>query len=172
MQDLVLVERAKRGNREALQKIVEKYYQKIYAYIYYRVGNRETAEDLTQETFLRLTRSIHRFVPMAKFSTWLYQIAHNVVVDHLRSAPDLVYEIPEQVQEAKTGQVEQRVDILATLQRLPQEQRECIILYYFQCLRQKEIALILDIPLSTVKTRIRRGLEQCKKIMMEDEDER
>ena len=85
MQDLLLVEQAKRGNREALQRIVEKYYQKIYTYICYRVGSKEAAEDLTQETFLHLTKSIQRFVPMAKFSTWLYQIAHNVIVDYLHS---------------------------------------------------------------------------------------
>lgn len=172
MQDLLLVEQAKRGNRDALQKIVIKYYQKIYMYIYYRVGNRETAEDLTQETFLHLTKSIQSFVPMAKFSTWLYQIAHNIVVDYLRSVPDLAYEIPEQIEEAKTGQVEQQIDILAMLQRLSQEQRECIVLYYFQDLRQRDIADILGVPLSTVKTRIRRGLAHCKKIMMEDEDEK
>ena len=169
MKDLLLVEQAKRGNREALEKIVEKYYQKIYSYLYYRVGDRGAVEDLTQETFLHLTKSIHRFVPMAKFSTWLYQIAHNVAVDYLRSGRNLTYEIPEQAEEAKTDQVEQRVDILAALGRLPPEQRECIVLYYFQNLRQREIADILDIPVSTVKTRIRRGLEQCRKILSGEE---
>lgn len=171
MQDLLLVEKAKRGNREALQKIVEKYYQRIYTYICFRVGNKE-AEDLTQETFLQLTKSIQRFVPMAKFSTWLYQIAHNVVIDYLRAARPVTYELPEQVEEAKTEQIEQKVDVTAVLERLSPEQKECIVLYYFQNLKHREIAVVLDIPVSTVKTRIRRGLEQCKKMMTEGDNEK
>lgn len=165
MHDLLTVEQAKHGNRDALQNIVEKYYPKIYNYIFYRVGKKEIAEDLTQETFLNMTKSIHRFIPAAKFSTWLYKLAHNVTVDYFRSVRETTYEIPEFYEEAKTMQVEQKLDIMNFLKQLPQEQMECIILYYYQNLRHRDIAVILDVPVSTVKTRIRRGLSKCRKIM-------
>lgn len=168
MRDLFNVEQAMRGNRDALQKIVEKYYPKIYNYIYYRVGKKETAEDLTQETFLHMTKCFHRFIPTAKFSTWLYKIAHNVLVDYFRSAKKMTDEIPELYEESKTAQVEQRIDIMNVLKQLSPEQMECIILYYYQNLKHRDIAMVLDIPVSTVKTRIRRGLAKCKKIMEEE----
>lgn len=179
MHDFLLAEQARRGNREALQKLVEKYYCSIYNYIFFRVSDREAAKDLTQETFYRLAKSIHRYLPTAKFSTFLYQIAHNLVVDHYRREKSGFGQATERGDAAwaeqdaagrdpgrdAARQVEQKIDVAAVLRRIPEEQRECLILYYYQELKYTEIADILEIPVSTAKTRVRRGLASCRRIM-------
>lgn len=169
MKDIILAQRARNGDKEALDQLVRKYYPQIYKYIYRRTGHKELAEDLTQETFLKLTRAIGRYVPVAKFATFLYRIAQNTIIDHYRCAKTESEEIAEQWEEGEFGQVEDRILIESILKRIPIEQRECLILYYYQQLKYKEIAKILQIPVSTVKTRVRRGLEYCKKIMEQEE---
>lgn len=172
MHDLFLIEQAKQGDRGALEQLVKKYYQQIYKYIYFKVSHKETAQDLTQEVFLKLTKSIHRYVAAAKFSTFLYQIAHNVIVDFYRGEKavqekQVVLEDGAEVGrcDGKTSQVEAKVDLMTALSQLPEDYRECIILYYIGQLKHREIALIMDVPVSTVKTWIRRGLDQCKHIL-------
>ena len=169
MQDFIWVQRARGGDRAALDKLVRKYYAPIYNYIYRRTMHRETAEDLTQETFLKMTKSLGRFIPVAQFSTFLYRLAHNTVVDFYRAGGrDL---LPEEAEEERAGPaeetlyVEEKVLVEELLDGLPQEQRECLILHYFQQLKYREIAKILQIPVNTVKTRVRRGLENCRKRM-------
>lgn len=169
MKDIILAQKARNGNKEAFDQLVRRYYPQIYNYIYRRTDNKEFAEDLTQETFLKLTRAIGRYVPVAKFSTFLYRIAQNTLIDYYRSAKTELEEVPEQWEESKSGQVEDKIFMESILKRIPEEQRECLILYYYQQLKYKEIAMILQVPVSTVKTRVRRGLETCRKIM-EQED--
>ena len=84
MKDIILAQRARNGDKGALDKLVRKHYPQIYNYIYRYTGNKELAEDLTQETFLKLTRAIGRYVPAAKFATFLYRIAQNTIIDHYR----------------------------------------------------------------------------------------
>lgn len=168
MQEILLAQKARAGNRQALERLVRKYYQEIYNYIYRRTSNQEVAEDLTQETFFKLTKAIGRYVPTAKFSTFLYSIAHNTVIDYYRTAKTGVEEMPEQWEESKSAQVEDKILVEGILKKLSEEQRECLILYYYQQLKYKEIARILQIPVSTVKTRVRRGLENCRKIMEQE----
>ena len=169
MKDIILAQRARNGDKEALDKLVRKHYPQIYNYIYRYTGNKELAEDLTQETFLKLTRAIGRYVPAAKFATFLYRIAQNTIIDHYRCTKIELEETTEKWEERGFGQVEDKILIESILKRIPIEQRECLILYYYQQLKYKEIAMILQVPVSTVKTRVRRGLEHCKKIM-EQED--
>ena len=204
------------GNRGAMECLVEKYYQPIYKYIYFKVSHKETAQDLTQEVFYKLTKNIHRFVSAAKFSTFLYQIAHNVVVDYYRSEKAMLDKQVALVDESANGMpasvlsgkdsyrdgsmnginthrtmnvsrnaglsarqlpdsgsfrnreaelVETRLDLQSALNQLPENYRECITLFYIGQLKHREIAQILDVPVSTVKTWIRRGLDECKRIM-------
>lgn len=169
MQEILLVQKARNGDREALGRLVKKYYSSIYNYIYRRTSNKEIAEDLTQEVFLKLTKSIGRYIPVAKFSTFLYRIAHNTVIDFYRTERARVEEMPEQWEESKSRQVENKVLIEAILKKLPEEQRECVILYYYQQLKYREIAMILQIPVATAKTRVRRGLENCKKMIEQEQ---
>lgn len=167
MKEILLISRAARGDREALGKLVRLYYEKIYNYIFYRICDRSLAEDLTQDVFVKLTKNIHSYVPTASFSSYLYRIAHNTLVDHFRTAKQSE-EIPEtQVAPDVFTVLEAKLDVQSMLATLPKHQRECIILYYMQELNYREIAQILDIPIPTAKSRVQRGLAACKKMMEE-----
>ena len=167
MKEILLISRAVRGDGDALEKLVRLYYEKIYNYIFFRVYDPGLAEDLTQDVFVKLTRSIHSYVPVASFSAYLYRIAHNTMVDYFRTAKQRE-EIPEtQAAPDLLSAVEAKLDVQAMLSVLPPEQRECIILYYMQELTYREIAEILEIPIPTAKSRVQRGLAACKKMMEE-----
>ena len=167
MKEILLIGRAVRGDRAALEDLVRLYYGKIYNYIFFRVCEQSLAEDLTQDVFVKLTKHIHSYVPTASFSSYLYRIAHNTMVDHFRSAKP-GGEMPENRAAPDTlSQVDAKLDVARMLAALPAEQRECIILYYMQELTYREIAQILDIPIPTAKSRVRRGLAACKNMMEE-----
>lgn len=168
MKEFLLISRSARGDREALEELVRLYYGKIYNYIFYRVTDRTVAEDLTQEVFAKLTKSIHSYLPTASFSAFLYRIARNTVIDHLRTAKP-ADELPETVTAPDSlKQIEDRLDVQMLLSRLPEEQRECILLYYMQELTYREISQILGIPIPTAKSRVQRGLAACKNMMEEE----
>lgn len=167
MREILLISRAARGDREALGQLVRLYYEKIYNYIFYRACDQSLAEDLTQDVFVKLTKSIHSYVPTASFSSYLYRIAHNTLVDHFRTAKQSE-EIPESLAAPDVlSAVDVKLDVQKMLAALPEQQRECIILYYMQELNYREIAHILDIPIPTAKSRVQRGLAACKKMMEE-----
>ena len=167
MKEFLLISRAVRGSREALEELVRLYYDKIYNYIFYRVMNVSQAEDLTQDVFLKLTKNIHSYVPTASFSSFLYRIAHNTVIDYYRTAKH-TEELGEGTSIEDTMiQVENKIDVQMLLGKLSEEQRECIILYYLQGLAYREISEILDIPIPTAKSRVKRGLDACKRILEE-----
>lgn len=170
MKEILLIRRAVRGDREALEQLVRLYYGKIYNYIFYRVSDPMLAEDLTQDVFVKLTKNMHSYVPTAPFSAFLYRIARNAVIDHFRTAKQ-TEELPQALPAADVlGQAEARLDVIRILTLLPEEQRECIILHYLQELSFREIAQILAIPIPTAKSRVQRGLAACKKLMEEHHD--
>lgn len=171
MKEILLVSRASRGDREALEELVRLYYEKIYNYIFYRLQDRQTAEDLTQDVFVKLTKSIHLYRPTAKFSAYLYRIAHNTLIDYYRLFVQ-AEEMPENAASVDSiSQVDAKLDAQLMLSRLPEEQRECIELYHLQGLTYREISHVLSIPIPTAKSRVQRGMAACKK-MMEEYDER
>lgn len=166
MKTLWLISQAVHGSRAALEELVQLYYDNIYQYLFFRVQNRETAEDLTQDVFVKLTKSLHLYRPTASFSAYLYRIAHNTLVDYYRS-----YKQTEPLGEAgetdPMNQVEARLDAQRLLAQLPEEQRTCLELYYLQGLTFREVAQVLQVPIPTAKSRVQRGLAACRKRMEE-----
>lgn len=167
MKEYLLISRAVHGSRRALEELVRMYYEKIYTYVYYRVMDYALAEDLTQDVFVKLTKSIHSYRPGAPFSAYLYRIAHNTVVDYYRKVKQ-EEELSEQLPAPDMlSLTEEKLDAQQLLAQLPQEQRECIVLYYLQGLSYREISQILSVPIPTVKSRVQRGLASCRKRMEE-----
>ena len=165
MTELILIRRAQRGNRDALEKLVRLYYRKIYQYISFHVESKETAEDLTQETFLKMVKNLPSFVPLTSFSAWLHRIAHNTMVDYLRTVRE-TGQLDEDALEAGEGayaRTEADAALQTLLDGLPEIQRDCILLRYINGLKYQEIADALNLPVSTVKSHVRRGLTAMKK---------
>ena len=157
--DFLFLHRMRHGDDQAIEDFVRKYYPMILRYCQLHIQDLGYAEDLTQETFARFFRTLHQYQHYGKAANYLYVIAGNLCRDHhKRPVEILMEELPEQlVYQMET--LDLRLDIHRALAQLPPELREVTILYFFQELKQKEIARILGVGLPLVKYRIRRAKE-------------
>ena len=165
-----LVERCLRGDQTAWNDIVRLYRRKVFNVAYKFVGRHDEAEDLTQDVFLKVFKSLHTFDRRANFSTWLISVSRNLCIDHyrrVRRERDLVNHDVDVVSlpraaggETAHGALERR-DRVAMLREaldtLPLSLRSALLLRDIQELSYHEIAQRLDVPEGTVKSRINRG---------------
>ncbi len=173
--DEELVEACLAGEESAFDVLLGRWERRIRGAIYRLVGSDEEARDLCQEAFLKAYKSLRSFKQEARFSSWLYQIALNLCRDRMRRRRGKTMVSLDELEE---GGAEMRVtgptalDLLqerdtkrlvrGAIEALPDEQREVIILKEYQGLTFLEIAQVLDVPISTVKTRLYRGLDQLR----------
>lgn len=171
-----LVEAFQSGDISAFDQLVRRWDRKIQGVVYRLVGNHEEARDVSQEAFLKAYRALGTFKKEARFSSWLYQIALNATRDRLRRRrrrPDVSLDDVEERPDASLRDARPSAfDLIessdlsrlvaAAMAGLPDEQREVLILKEFEGLTFPEIAETLDVPLSTVKTRLYRGLVQLR----------
>ena len=174
---------AREGSEFAYRELLRRYQRPVFSLIYRMVRDRELAEDLTQDTFIKILNAIERYDPKYKFSSWIFKIANNATIDHLRKkelvtlsldgAPQAttqerieatalqiggVGESPLEELEARElgSQIERAIAILRP------DYRSCIILRHIEGRPYEEIAEILDLPLGTVKTYIHRARRELK----------
>jgi RNA polymerase sigma-70 factor (ECF subfamily) len=170
--DEELIERFQHGDLYAFDMIVRRYKDQLLNFVYRFVGNMEEAEDIVQETFLRVYRNRQAYKRIAKFSTWIYTIAGNLARTELRkrkrrrifSISDLGYEDKDYEISDEVFNPESHVDsriqeeiIQREINKLPPKFREVIILRDVQELSYEEISKILNVPIGTVKSRVNRG---------------
>lgn len=154
-----LVHRAQQGDKEAFAQLYEEHFDKIYRYVALRIGNKTEAEDVTQQVFLNALRSISSFKwKGAPFSTWLFRIAHNLVVDYLRKrAKRVIIPLDDSLVDSDSNpqkMTEQRLDIeqlISATERLTAAQREVISLRFAGELSVAEVAKIMDKSQGAVK---------------------
>lgn len=137
-----LVDLAKEGDAEAFGQLYDHYVTGIFRFIYYRVGSRQLAEDLTSETFVRGLRSIQRFTWQGKdFAAWLTTIARNLITDHFKSSRSRLEFTTETVPEGRATAASPESEVLALISNemlfeavnaLPPEQRDCILMRFIQ----------------------------------------
>jgi RNA polymerase sigma-70 factor (ECF subfamily) len=165
-----LIERCLHGDQAAWETIVRRYRRKVFNIAYKFVGRHDEAEDLTQDVFLKLFKSLHTFDRRANFSTWLISVSRNLCIDHYRSVRRERESINRDVDvvtlarpsDGETPQTllerRDRVAILrAALDKLAPSLRAAIMLRDIQELSYQEIAQRLGVPEGTVKSRINRG---------------
>ena len=158
--DPSVVKRAQRGDEQAFSLIVDAYQTPVFNYLLRSVGDRELAEDLTQDVFLRVWRSLRSYGYRAQLTTWLFQVAKNVVLDSARaqkSRPSSVELVPELIPAIADAPIErsETIDALWTaIDELNFDLKTPLLLRDVVGLSYKEIADTLLIPLSTVKWRI------------------
>lgn len=167
--DFFLIRKMKNGDEDAMEQFVRNYYPVILKYCSYRTRDRQDAADLTQETFARFFASLGRYEHRGRAVHYLYVIAGNLCRDSWQQQSELPLEDTSETGENPIGQVDEKLQIEDALQRLPEELREVIILYYFQELKLREIAGILQIGLPLVKYRIRRAKDELKKYLGEED---
>ncbi|MBN2198430.1 MAG: sigma-70 family RNA polymerase sigma factor [Candidatus Aminicenantes bacterium] len=183
-EDRELVKHALQGDRNAFEMLVLRHQQPLFNYLGRLVGERETALDFTQEVFLRAFAKLESFRPEYKFTTWLYRIASNCVIDHWRkknipclsldrsSGPDGEDAQRQAVDPslsvvAGLEQAELRERIERGLERLPPELRELFVLRHVSGFSYDEIAAIKGQPSGTVKSRVFQAKETLRRMMEE-----
>ena len=157
--DFLLLHRMKHGDDQAIEDFVRKYYPMILRYCHLHIQDTGYAEDLTQETFVRFFRTLNQYQHYGKAANYLYAIAGNLCRDYHKK-PEVIpmEELPEQPVNQMEA-LDLRMDVHQALEQLSPELREVTILYFFQEVKQKEIAKILNIGLPLVKYRIKRAKE-------------
>ena len=161
--ELALVQRLKNGDEYAVNQIVEKYKNPLFAFILRIVDNHALAEDIFQETWIRMIRHIKGFRGDSLFSTWLFQIALNQSRNALKKIKRREFvplEYAESVADepgVDAGDILQAEQIRALIAGLSIKMREVIVLRYYHDLSEKEISGIVGAPLGTVKSRLHRA---------------
>lgn len=177
-----LADGLRRHDPDLLDRLIEQYQQRLYRYLLFLTGQPALAEDLFQETWIRVLERGHQYNAKSKFESWLFAIARHLVIDvsrrkKVRSLEDLAdpernqpYELPDPravsaLQMLVARESEQAVQL--SLLKIPAYYREVLLLRFHEELGLEEIAGVLSIPISTVKSRLYRGLDALKSVLPE-----
>ena len=170
------------GRSDSFEELVRRYQRPITGYVFRIVGEYEASLDVTQEVFIKVYNSLAKYSSDYKFSTWLYRIAHNAAVDHLRrnsvsqqsleaENADGTFELQIESRAASPEQDHERSqwrsEIEVVVEMLPPAYRELIVLRHGQDMSYDEIADVTGLPLGTVKNRLFRAREMMRNIFME-----
>jgi RNA polymerase sigma-70 factor (ECF subfamily) len=176
-----LVLTAVSGREAAFEELVRRYQRPIASYVYRMVGDYDAALDLTQEVFIKVYNSLSRYRSEFKFSTWIYKIAHNTAIDHLRRhtvrdqimtvggdgpQSEIAIESRRLTPEQESEREERRSEIESVVQSLPAAYRELIVLRHSHDLSYDEIAEVTGLPLGTVKNRLFRAREAMRDLLV------
>jgi RNA polymerase sigma-70 factor (ECF subfamily) len=161
-----------RRDPDLLDMLIEQYQHRLLRYLLHLTGNRATAEDLFQETWLRVLEKGHQYDGRNKFSAWLFSIAHNVAIDCMRKRQpasldaineqedgpviDPPAEGPSALDLIAAKDVAQQIE--SAMEKVPVVYREVLVLRFQEQMKLEEIAQLIHIPLATVKTRLYRGV--------------
>jgi len=175
--DMTLITQAAAGDQRAFESLVEKYQNMVFSHAYRMCGNRTDAEDIAQETFIRLYRSLSTFRGDAALSTWLYSVTSNLCVDFARknlrrrTSPfsafeniegEMIFDLPDRSFSPDDifEKVERTSEIAEALMSLKPAFRQIIVLRDINGLSYDEIAAVLVIPIGTVRSRLARAREK------------
>ena len=184
--DTDLVNLVRDGDATAFRGLVERYQGRVYALIYGMVRNREDARDLVQEAFVKSYRNLKGFRQDASFHTWLYRIAMNLTIDHLRKHTR--YRSAEFDEQRVTGEGDARWTtdhlnrhpgrdlerqrlyerIMNAMQELPPDQRQVVLLREIEGLSYKEIAETMDVPEGTVMSRLFYARKKLQQLLQDE----
>lgn len=180
-----LVRRARRHEARALSTLVERYSPRVFGLLFRMTGSRDVAEDLMQETFLRVVRTIGRYTESGRFESWLFRIAANLARDRARQskrrgttaslhaddddgpAPDFAATDGDRPDaRLERNEIGQRLE--GVLASLSDAEREIILLRHFSGLSFREIAEVLSVPLGTALARAHRALKRMRDAMRDE----
>ena len=184
--DADVVALAQQGRETAFRELIRRYERPVFSLIFRMVRDRETAEDLAQEAFIKVLNHIDRYRPEFKLSSWLFKIANNVAIDYLRKRQLPTISIDGSPMAASAAEVEATsFDVSArgesaleemeskelgsaierAIAKLRPEYRSCIMLRHVEGRSYEEIAATLDLPLGTVKTYIHRARHELREAL-------
>ena len=189
--DADVVALAQQGREVAYRELLRRYERPVFSLVFRMVRDRTVAEDLAQETFIKVLNHIDKYRPEFKFSSWLFKIANNVAIDHLRrrqlntismdgspnastaaeieaSSFDIVDQSESALDELQSRELGTAIE--RAIASLRPEYRSCILLRHVEGRSYEEIAATLDLPLGTVKTFIHRARHQLRDLLQDVRD--
>jgi RNA polymerase sigma-70 factor (ECF subfamily) len=175
-----IIQRAKEGDRSAFAELVDLYKDRVYHISYRMLGNRQEAEDVAQETFIRVYNNLTSYNPQYKFSTWIYRIATNLSIDYIRRRKQTLsldadisgsegLDWHDRFSDNSLGPEEEVLadefqnEVQGAIMDLNPKYRAVMVLRYIEDLSLQEISETVKLPISTIKTRIHRGREALRK---------
>ncbi|HUP90575.1 MAG TPA: sigma-70 family RNA polymerase sigma factor [Longimicrobiales bacterium] len=181
--DQEVVALARQGREAAYRELIGRYQRPVFSLIFRLVRDREKSEDLAQETFIKVLNAIERYDPSYKFSSWIFKIAHNTSLDHLRKKEPMTLSLDGSPHAQTDSEIEaSQLQALSTeetpedyassrelgghlevaIAKLRPEYRTAVILCHVEGRPYEEIAEIMEVPLGTVKTYIHRARNELK----------
>ena len=183
LSDRVLLNHYLSGNRSAMSQLIERHSRRVRDYINMMVKDRDVAEDIFQETFIKAVRVIDegRYTDNGKFLSWILRIAHNQVIDHFRAQRqdkavteseagyDMLGTLKLAERTVEDAMVSQQIerDVRSLVELLPSEQREVVMMRYFSGLSFKEIAEQTNVSINTALGRMRYALINLRRMIKE-----
>jgi RNA polymerase sigma-70 factor (ECF subfamily) len=182
-EDKELVARTIRGEKEAFEMIIRKYQQPLLNYIGRTVGQRELALDFTQEVFIKTYSSLHSYKPQYRFSTWLFKIASNLIIDYWRRKKIDTFSLDQQerdddlpplqipdeepsiVKKLEFSELRERIELV--LEKIPAPLREVFVWRHINEFSYEEMAEIKGVPVGTIKNRVFQAREIIRKRLEE-----
>ncbi|TNF53758.1 RNA polymerase sigma factor [bacterium] len=169
--DLKLIERYLSGDEFAVEELVKKYQRKIYSLAFRMTNNVEDSKDMTQKTFLQAIKNLKGFRRESTFHTWLYQIAYNTCLNHLRKKESKTIEVNDTIPSQSEGALsrainkEKKTHLRESLEKLPLRQKTAITLRVYEDLSVKETARIMSLSEGAVKAHYHHGMKKLREVL-------
>lgn len=176
IRDEELCRQVQEGSEAAMEALVHRYHRPVFAYLYRLTYHRQTAEDLTQESFARLLARIGTYRFPQPFRPWLFTIAHNLYKDHCKAAEQRAIPAAEPVSAHVPALVDlseriaEQAAVSGALRSLEPDQREVVLLRFYQDLKVDDIARVTGVPAGTVKSRLFHAVRKLKALLLDRPD--
>lgn len=181
--DIILMQRIKSGDIQSFDKLLERHHKRVLNIVYKYIGNKQSAEDLVQEVFLRIYKSRHSYKPKAKFTTWLYEIVKNLCLQELKKKSNKTYSIEANQENPKMNHIanlqnpgalppeiieKEEITLLIkeVIDSLPPNQRMAVVLNKYEDLSYQEIADSMAISMKAVKSLLSRARMNIKEKLL------
>lgn len=179
MTDEEVMEAVKNGDLHQVSILFERYHKRIFNFLARMTLDRDTAEDLTQNVFLRIIKYRSSYREGNRFQSWIYQVARNVFSDQYQSLKNkggyqvdvnhISDHVPDMDESMQKDEQEQQLH--RSLNRLPDEQRELLILTRFQQMKYEDVATIMDTSVANIKVRVHRAIQKLRQYYFELEND-
>lgn len=184
IEDSLLIQRYVSGEERALEALIDKHNQRLSSFIYSKIGNRSITEDIFQETFIKVIRTLRKgaYNEEGKFLPWIMRIAHNLIIDHFRKSNRMPmfqgadsYNIFSMMGDDKLDAERQIIkdqidcDLVVLVDELPSEQKEVLMMRIYKDMSFKEISENTGVSINTALGRMRYALINLRKIIEEND---
>lgn len=166
MTDEMIMEAVKGGDLQQASVLFDRYHKRLFNFLARMTPDREAAEDLTQNVFLRMLKYRNSYREGAKFQSWIFQVARNVFADHYQEVKNnsvmKMETLPDKPEETVPDWEHQEQTLQQSLQRLPAEQRELLVMTRFQHMKYEEVAEIMNTSVANIKVKVHRAINKLR----------